>query len=433
MNFEECLLQDVAAKVPNAIVGGPFGSNLVSADYTERGVPVIRGQNMGMGRWVNGDFVFVSEEKAKRLSQNIARPGDLIFTQRGTLGQVAIVPDSGYERYVISQSQMKITVDPSKADVRFLLYLFSTPHQRRYIYDNSIQTGVPHTNLSILKKTPIILPPLAMQIEIAEILSSLDDKIELNRRMNATLEAMAQALFKSWFVDFEPVKAKAAGRAPEGMDADTAALFPSEFQDSELGLIPKGWKCLPLNEAFEINPTRKLAKATEASYLDMANVPTQGHRPMGWINRAFSSGTKFINGDTLLARITPCLENGKTAFVDFLPEGETGWGSTEFIVIRPKPPLPAYFAYLLCREPDFRSFAIQSMTGTSGRQRVQIDSLGKYLLAIPPNKAAERFGEIIRPLIERISCNSEESSSLTGIRDALLPKLISGQLRVPAE
>ncbi|MGH9801829.1 MAG: restriction endonuclease subunit S, partial [Blastocatellia bacterium] len=133
----------------------------------------------------------------------------------------------------------------------------------------------------------------------------------------------------------------------------------------------------------------------------------------------------------LLARITPCLENGKTAFVDFLPKGRTGWGSTEFIVIRPKPPLPEYFAYLLCREPDFRAFAIQSMTGTSGRQRVQVDSLGKYPLTIPSDKVGERFGEIIAPLIARISRNSEESSSLAEMRDALLPKLISGQLRIP--
>lgn len=133
----------------------------------------------------------------------------------------------------------------------------------------------------------------------------------------------------------------------------------------------------------------------------------------------------------MLARITPCLENGKTAFVDFLPKGETGWGSTEFIVMRPKPPLPEYFAYLLCRESDFRAFAIQSMTGTSGRQRVQVDSLGKYLLAVPTDKAAERFGEVIAPLVVRISRNSEVSSSLAEIRDALLPKLISGQLRVP--
>ena len=121
------------------------------------------------------------------------------------------------------------------------------------------------------------IPPYHQQKAIAQVLGSLDDKIELNRRMNATLEAMAQALFKSWFVDFDPVKAKAAGRAPEGMDADTAALFPNEFVESELGLIPKGWKCLTLNKAFEINPTRRLRKDTEATYLDMANVQTQGH------------------------------------------------------------------------------------------------------------------------------------------------------------
>lgn len=123
MDFKSKPLSELAAKIPNAIVGGPFGSNLVSADYVENGVPVIRGQNMGLGRWVTGDFVFVSEEKAGRLDQNVARPGDLVFTQRGTLGQIAIVPNGKYDRYVVSQSQMKITVDASKADTLFLFYL----------------------------------------------------------------------------------------------------------------------------------------------------------------------------------------------------------------------------------------------------------------------------------------------------------------------
>jgi type I restriction enzyme S subunit len=133
MNFEQVLLAELAANIPNAIVGGPFGSNLVSADYVEQGVPVIRGQNLGLGRWVDGEFVFVSEEKAKQLSQNVARPGDLVFTQRGTLGQVAIVPEGQYDRYVVSQSQMKITADTAKADVLFLFYLFNTSQQQRYI------------------------------------------------------------------------------------------------------------------------------------------------------------------------------------------------------------------------------------------------------------------------------------------------------------
>ena len=144
--------------------------------------------------------------------------------------------------------------------------------------------------------------------------------------MNRTLEATARAIFKSWFVDFDPVRAKIDGRQPEGMDAETAALFPAAFEDSELGKIPKGWRVAPLPEVIEVNPKRSLSKGQLAPYLDMKNMPTQGHYPDNWFDRPFKSGTKFINGDTLLARITPCLENGKTAFVDFLEDEVVGWG-----------------------------------------------------------------------------------------------------------
>jgi type I restriction enzyme S subunit len=169
----ECSVTDIAAPVKNALVGGPFGSNLVSRDYTPLGVPVIRGQNMGYGRWVEGEFVYVSHDKAKALSPNTAHPGDLIFTQRGTLGQVAIVPQRPFERYIISQSQMKLTVDPTKADALFLYYVFTSAEQQAYIIRNAIQTGVPHTNLEHLRTTPLTLPPLSEQRAIAHILGTL--------------------------------------------------------------------------------------------------------------------------------------------------------------------------------------------------------------------------------------------------------------------
>ena len=182
---------EIAAQTRNALVGGPFGSNLVSADYVPTGVPVIRGQNMG-GRWVGGEFAFVSAGKAETLSSNIAQPDDLIFTQRGTIGQVALVPSRPYEKYVISQSQMKLTVNTEIACPVFYYYLFCSEDQQAYILNNAIQTGVPHTNLGILRNTPVPLPPLPIQQGISQLLSSLDDKIELNRRMNETLEGMAQ-------------------------------------------------------------------------------------------------------------------------------------------------------------------------------------------------------------------------------------------------
>ncbi|MHB1224161.1 MAG: restriction endonuclease subunit S [Gemmatimonadaceae bacterium] len=427
--WSECTVADIAAPIRNAIVGGPFGSNLVSQDYVGAGVPVIRGQNMG-GRWVGGDFAFVNEAKSQALEANIARAGDIVFTQRGTLGQVSLVPTSRHDRYIVSQRQMKVTVNPDVADPLFYYYVFSSTAQQEYIRQHSIQTGVPHTNLGILRKTPVPLPPLEEQRAIAHILGTLDDKIELNRRMGETLEAMARALFKSWFVDFDPVRAKAEGR-DTGLPQEIADLFPDSFEDSEMAEIPKGWAAAPLSDLIEVNPFHALRKGEVAPYLDMSNVPTHGHTPDRVIEREYGSGMRFANGDTLVARITPCLENGKTALVSFLKDGEIGWGSTEFIILRPKPPLPPGFAYCLARSEPFRDFAIQSMTGSSGRQRVPAEALSRYLLASPPRVVAEAYDSASTSLFARAGKAAEESRTLAALRDTLLPKLISGKLRVP--
>ena len=139
---------------------------------------------------------------------------------------------------------------------------------------------------------------------------------------------------------------------------------------------------------------------------------------------------RFANGDTLVARITPCLENGKTAFVDFLEAGQVGWGSTEYIVLRPKPPLPVEFAYCLARGLEFRDFAIQSMNGSSGRQRVPAESLSHFRVVTAPKPVADLFGRFIKPVFARASAATKEGRSLAALRDTLLPKLISGDLRV---
>jgi type I restriction enzyme S subunit len=181
-----------------------------------------------------------------------------------------------------------------------------------------------------------------------------------------------------------------------------------------------------------VNPSRSLRKGEVAPYLDMANVPTNTARANEIIEREFGSGTKFKNGDTLLARITPCLENGKTAFVDFLNDGQIGWGSTEFIVLRPKSLLPPEFGYLLARDEAFRTFAISNMTGTSGRQRVPSDCFSNYVMAVPPQGVADAFGRQAAAIMQKIKGNDEESRTLATQRDALLPKLLSGELRPPS-
>ena len=318
-----------------------------------------------------------------------------------------------------------------KTDNLFIYYLARDPSLRTFaIHSMQGSTGRQRVDADSLRLFEFSLPSIEEQRSIAHILGTLDDKIELNRQMNETLEATARAIFKSWFVDFDPVKAKMEGRKPLCMDAETAALFPPAFQGSPLGKIPKGWKVVALPEVIEVNPRRVLKKGTIAPYLPMQNLPTQGHRPDKWTYREFNSGTKFINGDTLLARITPCLENGKTGFVDFLDEGEVGWGSTEYIILRPKPPFPVEFGYYLARSDSLRVFAIHNMTGTTGRQRVPASCFDYYQFAVPTAPITQKFSKIVKPLVEKIRVNNQQSHTLSEIRDALLPKLLSGEIRV---
>lgn len=176
-DWECTTVQGIASSVRNAIVGGPFGSDLVSNDYVRYGVPVIRGQNMGT-RWVSGDFVFVSNVKADSLKSNLAHPFDLIFTQRGTLGQVSQVPEKLFDHYLVSQSQMKLTLNRKIANPNFFYYVFSSKGQQELIRKNTIQTGIPHINLGILRSLPVQCPTHFEQEAIAEALSDADALID---------------------------------------------------------------------------------------------------------------------------------------------------------------------------------------------------------------------------------------------------------------
>ncbi len=317
--------------------------------------------------------------------------------------------------------------NPSVIVPEFARYFFRSQTFRQSVTALSTMSTRASLNNEMLGRLSMPLPSVEEQAAIGQILGTLDDKIELNRRMNETLEAMARALFKSWFVDFDPVRAKADGR-DTGLPKDIADLFPDSFEESELGEIPKGWRVATLGDLFVVNPPRRLQKGTVAPYLGMANMPTRGHCAERWIQREVGSGAKFQNGDTLLARITPCLENGKTAFVDFLADGEVGWGSTEYVVLSPKPPIPTFFGYLLAREPEFRDFAIQAMNGSSGRQRVSPESVKLWCLASPPRKVCEAFDECVEPLARMIRSNANEAQTLADTRDALLPGLLAGNL-----
>lgn len=355
-------------------------------------------------------------------------PDDVVLSRRCNPGETAVAPP--HAEFALGQNLVLLRADGTHIYPPFLRWLVRGPNWWEQIsrftnvgavFDSLRCADVPNFEVRV--------PSLPEQRAIAHILGTLDAKIELNRKMSETLEAMARALFKSWFVDFDPVRAKAEGHST-GLPQNVADLFPDSFQESVRGRIPTGWTFSPLPDVIDVNPPRALRKGTKAPYLDMANMPTRGHTPDSVVERAFNSGTRFRNGDTLVARITPCLENGKTSYVDFLGDGQIGWGSTEYIVLRPKPPLPPEFAYCLARSGEFRDFAIQSMTGSSGRQRVPAESLAHFHVPVVPESVAEEFGRTVAPLFSRASRAAVESRTLAALRDTLLPKLISGELRV---
>ena len=429
----ECTVGEIAAPIRNALVGGPFGSDLVSRDYVPSGVPVIRGTNMGQGRWVGGEFAYVTPEKADSLAANCAKPGDLIFTQRGTLGQVALVTKNCAERYLISQSQMKLTVDAEKADALFLYYVFTSAEQQEYILQNAIQTGVPHTNLGFLRNTPLTLPPLSKQKTIAHILGTLDDKIELNRRMNATLESMARVLFQNWFVDFDPVRAKLDGRKPAGLDATTAALFPAHFQDSPLGHIPQGWTVEPVGEIVECvgggTPSTAEPKFWEGGThhwttpKDFSSL--QAPVLLGADRKITDAGIAKISsgllpaGTLLLSSRAPVGYLAIAAMPVAINQG--------FIAMKCNERASSYFMLNWCQTnmAEIESRA----TGTTFAE-ISKQNFRPILVELPPKKLMAAFTEKVTPLYAKITANLHQSRTLATLRDTLLPKLLSGELSV---
>jgi type I restriction enzyme, S subunit len=433
-DWREVTVSEIAASERNALVGGPFGSNLVSSDYVPSGVPVIRGQNMG-GRWVSGEFAHVSDGKAESLNANIARPGDIVFTQRGTLGQVSIVPKGPYDRYVISQSQMKLMVNPELADSLFYYYVFSTIEQQDYIRQHAIQTGVPHTNLGILRRTPIPFPPLPEQRAIAHILGSLDDKIELNRSQNETLEAMARALFKSWFVDFDPVHTKADGRQPAGMDLETAKIFPREFSDSVLGPIPKGWRHVPVSDVCDGLFDGPHATPPEAScgaiFLGIKNfTPTS----------LDLTEIRFISEEDLprwTKRVTPVAGDivftyeATLGFFALIPPGIRCCLGRRTALVRPKArPMNGHYLFEWFVAPPFQEFLRAHQQPGSTVDRIWLKDFPDYPVLMPSDSLVRKFEETVTPIWAQIHANQAASSTLRGLRDVLLTQLLSGEIRV---
>ena len=420
-------LGNVCKKIGSGMT--PRGGSKV---YLDRGpCALIRSQNVHNDGFRRDGLAFIDEQQAADLNNVEVRLHDVLLNITGNSVARCCQVSPGVLPARVNQHVAIIRPDPEVLEPQFLRYALVEPKMQDRLLSWAGAGGTRNALTKRMIESLEVFAPTKVQEQhtVAHVLGTLDDKIELNRRMNETLEAMARALFQSWFVDFDPVRAKMEGR-DTGLPKPITDLFPDRMSESELGLIPNGWEICPLPQLIEINPRRSLRKGEVAPYLDMANMPTKGHVPRTVVDRPFGSGMRFTNGDTLVARITPCLENGKTAYVDFLQHGEIGWGSTEYIVMRPMPPFPNEFAYYLACSTRFREFAIQNMAGTSGRQRVPATALSQFLLPAPPKPIAESFGEFVRPLTKLV-CEAETASRiLAALRDTLLRKLISDKLRM---
>lgn len=372
------------------IAGGPFGSSLVGNDYVPCGVPVIRGTNLSNGRHVAGDFVFVSEDKFKAdLARNSAEPGDLVFTQRGTLGQVALVPRAPHPLYVISQSQMRLRVDPEVASSRYLYYACSSPAFVKQVHDNAIATGVPHINLGILSRLEVPLPPLEEQRGIADVLGALDDKVETN----SDIIANATALAVSMLGHLSP-----SVRLRELVNHRKRSVGPADFGTSAVAHFS-----LP---AFDAGQLPEIAHPAE-----------------------IMSGKFRVEGPcVLVSKLNPRFPR----IWNVLATGDQlSIASTEFLVLESRDTSTSVL-WAVLSQPGFSAALEAKVAGTSGsHQRVRPDDLLDTPVIDPGEVSAPLRAEI-DSLGELIAGAREESAQLAATRDSLLPLLLSGAVKVEA-
>lgn len=358
-------------------------------------------------------------------SEPMVKGPGVVTGRYGTIGQVFYVSQDFWPLNTTLYVQ-----DFKGSDRRFVSYLLRTVDFLQF----SDKAAVPGVNRNHLHTARIALPPLPEQLGIADVLQSLDDRIDLLRQTNATLESIAQALFKSWFIDFDPVRAKAEGREPEGMDAATAALFPAEFEESALGLIPKGWTVQPIGDLVEAvggstpdtkNETlweppvhhwtspKDLSGATAPVLLDterkvseagLAKIPS-GLLPVGTLLMSSRAPIGYLS----LSQIPVAINQGYIA----MPPG--GW-------------LPPAYMYFWCQ---FNLHAIKGRANGSTFMEISKKAFRPIPAVLPSPEVVNRFNDFATAMFSRVASNEKQARALTGLRDTLLPRLISGKLRLP--
>lgn len=413
--WREVLLEDVAAEVTVGHVG-PMAS-----EYVERGVPFLRSQNVDPFRVNDKDIKFITAEFHERLKKSALAPGDVVIVRTGKPGACAVIPQT---LPVSNCSDLVIVRCGGELNPRFLAYYVNSV-AAHHVNSHLVGAVQQHFNVASARKMSMRLPKFSEQRAIVEILGTLDDKIELNRRMRETFEAIARALFKSWFVDFGPVRAKAEGRHT-GLPKRIADLFPARLIDSELGEIPEGWHVAVLGDVAE-HPRRTLAPdeiASETPYIALEHMPKRCIALSEWgvCEGLESNKFEFKHGEILFGKLRPYFHKVGVAPVD-------GVCSTDIVVVAPK--AKEWFGFVLGHTSSdaFVDYTNAGSTGTK-MPRTNWLEMARYEVTLPPKRVAAAFSGLMEPFVARIVAGIHESHTLAALRDTLLPKLISGELRV---
>lgn len=427
-------LGDVCRAQGGAVQTGPFGSQLHASDYEDIGTPVVMPVNLIDGNVSESGIARVGGNHVERLQRHRLKTGDIVFSRRGDVTRFALISQRE-EGWLCGTGCLKVSVgSPAIATPEYLAALLASPDAKEWLVRHAVGATMPNLNTEILGNLLITLPPMREQIAIGSFLRDLKERIDLLRQTNATLEAIAQALFKSWFVDFDPVRAKAEGREPQGMDTATAAIFPSEFEESELGLIPKGWRIDEIGKAapcvggatpstkeprFWDDPVHHWVTPKDLSGLQ-SPVLIATERKVSEAGLAKISSGLLPVGTLLLSSRAPI---GYLAIAHVPTAINQG-----FIAMLPGGQLPA--SYLLFWT-KLNMDAIKQKANGSTFMEISKSAFRPIKLVVPFSQVVSEFDSICRPLLERIADNERQRLQLAQLREVLLPRLISGKIRLP--
>jgi type I restriction enzyme S subunit len=418
---------------------GPFGSQLHSYDYQPVGIAVVPTEAIGQRRLKTDGLPRVSPETAQRLDRHKLQAGDILFARRGVqaTGLSAMVrPDQ--EGWLCGTGAILLRFRSKAIDPAFISFALSTPTTIQWLKSHAVGAVMPNLNEGVLRNLPLLVPPLNEQRAIAQILGTLDDKIELNQRMNETLEATARTLFRSWFVDFDPVRSRVDGTKPQGTEAETVKLFPDNFEDSPLGKIPKGWKVAPLGEHVEA--VKGLSYKGDG--LADAGMPLHNLNSVYEGGGYKYEGIKFYTGeykerhilrpgDVIVANTEQGHDLLLIGYPAIVPRvfGETGLFSHHLYRVRPHPssPLTNHFIFFQLMDQRLRDEVTGHTNGTTVNM-LAVDGLQRPLFVLPPAELIRAFDRVVSPIFDKAEQVHSESLELSRVRDGLLPKLLSGEV-----